>query len=507
MANSIYFINPKSDYPSYFSAEVYEGWGLTPTTANAELPLTLVASLIPNSFQVTLCDENITPIDYNTSSEVIGITGKISQSKNMVRIAKEFKKRNKMIIMGGPYASLSSEKLAPHCDILVVGEIEEIAQEIFSDIKNNIAKERYLGTRPSLDLSPIPRWDLYANPQARTGSIQVSRGCPFSCEFCDVTEYVGRKPRYKSIPNVLKELDYLYTFGYRTIFMADDNFAASRQRAKALLKAIRDWNLHLDKGKVMFSTQLSIDTAKDEELLRLCAEAGILWVFIGIETPNENSLKETKKNHNVGVDLKELIRRFLNYGIMVNAGMIVGFDSDDSSIFKKQYNFAMDLGVPIFSLGALVAPDATPLLKRLENENRIGSGNTITGIPWDTNILPKNFTKEELIEGLRWLSANLYEPKAFGSRVLQFINSIEERRDPFYRLSSNSNGVFQNKQLARDSQALLKTLYRMGSEEAKMITSLFEAVRKKPNTQMYAFISLMYYAQIRYMYKKHEFCL
>ena len=322
----------------------------------------------------------------------------------MKQLAHEFRSRGSTVIIGGPYASLTPDIVAPHCDILVRGEIEEIAPELFADLDRGHWKSEYVGTRPDLRTSPVPRWDLYPNDLAVSGALQTSRGCPFECEFCDVIEYLGRKQRHKAIDQVLDELDALYRHGYRDVFFADDNFTVYRSRAKELLTAIRDWNWRQTDGMVRFSTQVSIDAARDDELLRMCADAGLLSVFIGIETPNEESLRGAKKRQNLKKDLSQEICRFVEHGIAVDGGMIVGFDEDGPDIFAKQYAFAMSAPVPIFTIGALVAPPATPLHARLSAEGRLlDEMAEIAGMPWGTNITPRNISRGQLSAGMEWL--------------------------------------------------------------------------------------------------------
>ena len=197
MRKSIYLINPAADMPSYFSAESLAGRGLPRAISTADLSIALVAAMVPDGLDVALCDENITSIDFDVTADYIGITGKVSQWHRMKSIAGEFRGRGKTVLIGGPYASLSPESVRPHCDILVRGEIEEIASQIFADLISGDWKDEYVGTRPDLRTSPMPRWDLYPNDRAIMGSVQTSRGCPFECEFCDVIQYLGRKQRHK----------------------------------------------------------------------------------------------------------------------------------------------------------------------------------------------------------------------------------------------------------------------------------------------------------------------
>ena len=197
MGISLYLINPVADMPSYFSSEVFAARGLPPAIATADLAIATVAALAPNDFQIRLCDENVSAVDYETEADFVGITGKVSQWGRMKAIADNFRARGKTVMIGGPYASLSPEVVRPHCDILVRGEMEEIAPKIFSNLRSGDWDDEYVGTRPDLRTSPIPRWDLYPNDRAIMGTVQTSRGCPFECEFCDVIQYAGRKQRHK----------------------------------------------------------------------------------------------------------------------------------------------------------------------------------------------------------------------------------------------------------------------------------------------------------------------
>ena len=430
MARSLYLVNPENDYPTYFGSDVFAATGRPPAVVIGDLAVTTVAAMAPRDFEVRVQDEGAGPVDYDCGADVVGITGKISQWGHMQAIAREFRSRGSTVVIGGSFASLSPETVAPHADVLVQGELEEIAGELFSDLRAGRPKERYVGTRPDLALTPPPRWDLYPNHRTFSGCVQTSRGCPFECEFCDVIQYVGRNQRHKPVDHVIRELDALYALGYRSVFLADDNFTAYRRRTKELLRAMRAWNLRQTRGPVSFGTQVSIDAADDEEMLRLLAEAGFNTVFIGIETVNEESLRESKKRQNLGVDVAEKVGRFYDHGIMVLAGMIVGFDSDGPEIFEMQRTLLEQAAVPIASIGMLVAPESTPLHERLEAAGRLAvDGSEIVASPWATNIVPAGMTGEELSSGMRWLATSLYHPAAFGERMLRFIDRLGPQRN------------------------------------------------------------------------------
>ncbi len=480
--------------------------GLTPSSTIADLAIPTVAAMAPKDFNVRLCDENLTAIDYDISADFVAITGKVSQWGRMREVARAFRERGRTVIIGGPFASLCPEVVADHCDILVRGEIEEIAAGFFADLKGNCWKDEYEGTRPSLDLSPLARWDLYPNDQVLLGSVQTSRGCPFQCEFCDVIEYLGRTQRHKSVSNVIRELEDLYGYGYRSVFLCDDNFTVARSRAKELLAALRDWNLKLQNGNVTFSTQLSIDAARDDELLDMCAEAGLIQAFIGIETPNMDSLRESKKRQNMGVNLTDQIQKFYDRGIMIVAGMIVGFDNDGYDIFERQYEFAMQAAIPIVTLGSLVAPAATPLHDRLKAAGRLSAdGSEVAATPWSTNIIPQLMTQDELLHGVRWLANKLYSPEAFEHRLLQFISRVGERRDPRHLNQQANPGKVSLRRVEEGGKEIVRQLTALGSREAHMAYKVFGAVSKKPQVFEYAKAAMFHYAQIRYMYDQGNF--
>src|SRR5207249_3807175 len=210
------------------------------------------------------------------------------------------------------------------------------------------------------------------------------------------------------------------------------------------------WTRRQADPRIAFATQVSIDAADDDELLRLCAAAPLSAVFIGLETPNEDSLLETLKHQNLGRDLVQQVGKFLEHGIMVASGLIVGFDSDGPDIFERQRRFVESLPVPIFSLGALVAPAGTPLFDRLARGGRLVSNGAETpATPWETNIIPKQMTRDELMRGLRWLCNKIYHPDAFANRVIHMLERLGPSQGP-----SIAGGIAVpegRNQLARDT--------------------------------------------------------
>jgi hypothetical protein len=502
MSKSIYLISPRPDHPWYYTSEVFDAWDFAPGVLVADLALPTVAALVPDDFRVRLCDEKIEPVDFGIDADFVGITGQGAQEMRMLAIAREFRRRGKTVLIGGPFASLSPERMRPECDILVRGEIENIAGALFADLRNSTWKREYIGDRPDLRDVPLPRWDLYPNHRAVSGAVQTSRGCPFECEFCDVIQYLGRKQRHKPPAQVIRELDQLYRLGYRSVFLADDNLTVYRARAKELLLAIREWNDSLTEGRSGFITQLSIECARDPELLQLLAEAGVFGVFIGIETPNQASLKESKKRQNMGIDLVERVERFLAHGIKVDAGMIVGFDADTRDIFEQQYEFSMSAPIPILSINPLIAPETTPLYDRMASEGRLVEvGEQFPLGPHFTNIIPRQMSRGELLSGVKWLCNRLYRPEAFGQRMLRFIDSF---RPHMHRGPAGARASTKSESRAIDLECvqIAGRVLRLGAQEEAMIARIGRHIRSNPAATSTVMWMLWQYMQIRCMYQK-----
>lgn len=506
MKKTIYLINPRANLlQGYVGTDMFSLWGSGPAQMIGDLAVTTVAALVPDEFEIRLCDEQLTPVDLDTDADFVGLTGKVSQAPRLLALAREFRRRGRVVLIGGPFASLDPEAARPYCDILVRGEIEEIAPTLFADLLRGEWAREYVGGKPDLALSPMPRWDLYPNDRTFSGCVQTSRGCPFECEFCDVIVYLGRKQRHKPIDQVLAELDVLAGLGYREVFFADDNFTVFRQRAKELLVALGAWNRRQPGGPLEFNTQLSIDAARDDELLRLLGEAGFVDVFIGIETPNEESLRETKKRQNVGRDLLEDVGRFLDHGIMVRSGVMVGFDADGPDIFDRQQRFIQSSPIALLTVGSLVAPTGTPLYERMAREGRLVTGALETpAVPWDTNIIPRRMTREELVLGMRRLVNAIYDPDAFGDRVIRMIDRLGPKQGPPARGDAAMSP--QRAQLVADFNTVIKQLAQSGGSEGRMVTRIVRhAITKRPDTMTLIGSCLLWYTQARILYKRADF--
>lgn len=415
----LYLIAPQSNAHTQY-ARFRAGAAGTLVTRVASAAITTVAALAPDDIKVTLCDESVQTIDFDGPFDVVGVSANVSQAERALEIAAAFRARGKTVVLGGPHVSLAPELFERRADCIVVGELESVADTFFADMTRKALKPRYDGAAADLSRSPPPRWDLYPNELAVCGVVQTSRGCPFECHFCDVIQYLGRLQRHKGIAQVIAEVQALYDLGHNFINLADDNFTVYRKRAKALLRALADWNGAEGRGYVTFATQMSIDVARDPEILALCNDAGLLNAFIGIETSNAAALLESKKRQNLKVDLQQECRRIVSAGLRIEGGLIVGFDHDDRSAFQRQLDFAMSLPVGTFNVSVLVAPLATPLYTSMVEAGRLLTNDVSAQFPSAnlvTNFRPAQMSRDDLYVGAKWLINKLFDPDNFYRRL------------------------------------------------------------------------------------------
>lgn len=386
----------------------------------SNLALPTVAALTPPGHEIIVCDENVDDIDFDTDADIIGVTGYIIHQKRMKEIMAEFRRRGKFIAVGGPYASLCPDDLGQHADVVFIDEAEETWPQFLADYAAGRPEARYVQHEKSdMAKTPLPRFDLLNLPAYRTVCVQFARGCPFTCEFCDIITIFGRRPRAKAIPQLMEEIRALNRLGVERVFLVDDNFIGDKKRAKALLRAIIEFG-HETGFAMDFNTEVSLDVAQDDELLQLLRDANFQSIFVGIETPRAASLIETKKRQNVRGDILESVLKVQRYGIRVDAGMIVGFDNDDVAIFEEQFDFIQAARIPVSMTGMLNAVPKTPLHDRLRKDNRLLSFNTGDQFIM-TNIVPKSMTSQQLYDGYRVLIGRLYDFDNMKSRIMDYL--------------------------------------------------------------------------------------
>ena len=388
------------------------------------LGLVTIAAMLPQMWELRLVDMNIKKLTESDLrwADCALISAMVVQRRSAKEAIARCNEANLPVIAGGPLFTEESEHF-PEVDHLVLGEAEEIFPRFLADFEAGRAARVYKAPGYSnIQTAPIPRWDLLDMKQYASMSVQFSRGCPFDCDFCDITVLFGRRPRVKQPRRMIAELDALWAAGWRDdIFFVDDNFIGNKPYLKAqLLPAIIAWQQSHTK-EIHFYTEASINLADDEELVRQMVQAGFRRVFIGIETPEEAGLVGCNKLQNTRRDLSESIRKLQNMGLEVQAGFIVGFDNDTASTFKRQYEFIQKTGIVTAMTGILQALPGTKLYQRLWAEGRIRgvvSGDDVDGT---TNIVPKAISLEELSAGYRWLVRHLYAPKQYYQRLRIFL--------------------------------------------------------------------------------------
>jgi len=435
------------------------------------LSMPTLAGLTPREHEVTLCDENVRPIDFDVEADIVGVTGYIVHHQRMLEIIREFKRRGRFVVAGGPYASLCPEELRPHVDVLFVDEAEETWPGFLRDREAGRWKREYRpAEKPDMTRSPMPRFDLVDVDQYHAMTIQFARGCPFRCEFCDIIVVYGRKPRMKAVEQVMAEIEECHRLGAKQVFIVDDNFIGNKNVAKELLRAMGEWNRAND-YPMLFNTEVSLNVAQDEELLRLLREANVTTLFIGIESPRAHSLQEMRKTQNTRGDLVEDVHRVQSYGIQVQAGMIVGFDADDETIFDEQLRFIQEARIPVSMTGMLQAMPKTPLRERVEKEGRLvdeSSGDQFVF----SNIVPKAMTRLQLFRGYRDLIQRLYEYDTFRRRTVDFILERGERVKTGLDLRTAD--------LTTLGRALRETLGAGGERARFTLRMVGEVLRRRP---------------------------
>lgn len=395
------------------------------------LGLITVAAMFPADWEVRLVDTNVTPLTHADLAwaEMAFISAMGVQRDAARRIIHRCRAAHVPIVAGGPLFTAEPEAF-PEVDHLVLNEGEITFPRFLEDLQKGTPQRVYAsGEFADLHHSPAPRWELLDLRRYFSMGIQYSRGCPFNCEFCNVTTLFGRVPRTKSPTQIINELDRLHNAGWReSVFFVDDNLIGNKKLARTeLLPALIDWQGARGHQRVNFNTQASINMADDPTLLSLMAEAGFDTVFIGIETPNAESLAETGKTQNRRRDMIADVQTIHRAGIQVQGGFIVGFDHDDSSIFQRQIDFIQRSGVVTAMVGLLNALPGTALFTRLRNEGRLRGDSTGDNVDGTTNIVPA-MGLDRLVQGYRQILHAIYARRAYYRRVRTFLRAYRVPR-------------------------------------------------------------------------------
>lgn len=416
------------------------------------LGLLTVASMLPNDWNKKLVDMNANKLndDDIVWADYVFISAMSIQSDSANMVIERCINLDTKIVAGGPLFTSSSEYY-DHIDHLVLNEAEITLPIFLNDLRSGFAKHKYTSEEwADITVTPLPSWDLINQKNYTSMNIQYSRGCPFDCDFCDITVLYGRKPRTKTKENVIAELDALYFTGWRgPVFFVDDNFIGNKSKLKKeILPTIIEWNKNKN-NPFYFNTEVSINLADDEQLMDYMVGAGFESVFVGIETPNEESLAECNKNQNINRDLIASIKKIQKWGLEVQGGFIVGFDNDPPTIFDRLTSFIQESGIVTAMVGLLNAPKGTKLQKRLADEGRLLNDFTGNNTDFSINFIPLMNSKE-LLAGYKKVLNTIYSPKYYYERVTSFLKDFEPKQQKVFHL--NPNYIL----------ALFKSIFKLG---------------------------------------------
>lgn len=391
-----------------------------------------IAAMLPTHYEPKILDLNTTDISPNDieDADMVFISAMIIQKESFNHIVQLCRKNHKTVVAGGPYAT-SCYKDIKDVDYFVLNEGEVTLPQFLRDLESGCPQKVYRDeTKPDLAMTPTPRFDLINIDQYAFMALQYSRGCPNDCEFCDIREMFGNRVRTKKSDQFIREMECLYDMDFRgSIFVVDDNFTAARNHVKDLLKQIIKWQNDHD-YPFSFCSQVSLDVAKDDELLDLLRKARFYELFIGIETPHAETLLQMRKKNNIHIDLHEAVQNIQSRGIEVMGGFILGFDTDPEDIFNSMIDFIQKAAIPQAMIGLLNALPNSTFYRRMEQEGRISSEFSGDNLSFQSNIIPV-MPKQKLINGFKHVISEIYKPENYYKRVLTLIKHFP--KDDVYR--------------------------------------------------------------------------
>lgn len=441
------------------------------------LGLLTVASMLPPEWNKKLVDMNVSSLSDKDIqwADYVFVSAMTIHRASVKEIIASCNKIGTKVVAGGPLFTAAHEEFGGIAHFLL-GEAEVTMPLFLSDLARGVAKPVYVADRlPDVGETPLPMWSLVNMKQYSSMSIQYSRGCPFNCDFCNVTVLYGHNPRTKSKAQMLRELDTLYAHGWRgSVFLVDDNFVGNKKKLKAeILPAMIGWSTER-KQAFTFYTQASINLADDEDMMQLMSSAGFGTVFIGIETIDENCLVECHKQQNQSRDMVAAVKKIQQHGMEVQGGFIVGFDHDDPvSIFRNQINFIQKSGIVTAMVGLLNAPIGTRLYRRMKQENRLISDMSGDNTDGSTNIVPK-MNYNTLLNGYKSILSNIYSPKQYYERVWTFLKEYKP---------NTTKGISQLRPW--HIKALIKAAWIMGIKDKGRLyfwKLMFATLMKRPKS-------------------------
>jgi hypothetical protein len=463
-----------------------------------------VAALTPKEVHVDIWDEGLHGVidsntRFQTDYDLVGVTGYSTQIGRVRSICQVFQDRGIPIAMGGPAVSVTPELYVDMAEYLFVGEAEHTWPQFVKDWLAGTPRRMYRQViKPNLAEAPIPQWGAVTGGMGRyfLGAVQTSRGCPYDCEFCDVPYIFGHLSRTKPIANVLAEVEAQQKQGIEAVFFCDDNFIGDLKYARALLKELVAFNRRFAKP-VNFYTQVTINVARYDDMLEMFADANFAGLFIGIETPNKESLKETKKLQNVNTDIVADVHKIQSYGLSITSGIIVGFDHDTTEIFDTQLEFLQEACIPMPSISLLCAPMGTRLRDRMLAEGRLlcgdddpirrPNGERFLMPTANTNIIPRGMTRIELFRGYLGLHERIRDWGNFSARLKGFVSNM--KRPPQVPVARDVN--------TERAEKLIDLLTSMSDRSQEAVLEIVQyTMDTAPNAITRAFIRLLIHLKL-----------
>ena len=395
------------------------------------LGLLTVASLFPPDYRLRLVDMNVEPLtdEHLSWADLACTSSMMVQRDSLQEAVQRCNQAQVPVVAGGPHPTSFHDEIEG-VDHFVLDEAEEVLPQFLTDLRGGSARPIYNSEhKPDVTRAPLPRYDLIRLNDYASMTVQFSRGCPFDCEFCDITKLFGRVPRTKTNEQILSEFDMLYRMGWHgALFMVDDNFIGNRKEAMRLLPAIAQWQKQRDYPFDLY-TEASLNLVNKEALLDAMVDAGFNMVFLGIETPNPEALWKTKKKQNTkkgeGDFLFNAVRTIQNKGMEVTAGFILGLDGDSENAFDAQIDFIQAAGIPLAMVGLLTAIKGTDLYNRLQNEGRLIEESTGNNVSLTLNFEPE-MDRQKLLEGYKRVLTTIYDPtlKNYFGRCLTLLEHL-----------------------------------------------------------------------------------